>query len=78
MQPNDRRLFYEDQFFIGQLESRLPAGTMVFQLPHTDFLSDAGRERMLPYDQARALSSFEDIAVVVGCDGRSKSQVGPE
>ena len=24
-QPKDRRLFYEDQFFIGQLESRLPA-----------------------------------------------------
>ena len=52
--PNDKRLFYEDQFFIGQLESRLPAGTMVFQLPHTDFPPDAGRERMLPYDQARA------------------------
>ena len=51
---NDKRLFYEDQFFIGQLESRLPAGTMIFQLPHTDFPLDAGRERMLPYDQARA------------------------
>ena len=34
---NGKRRFYEDQFFIGQLESRLPAGTMVFQLPHTDF-----------------------------------------
>jgi phosphoglycerol transferase len=53
-QPNDKRLFYEDQFFIGQLESRLPAGTMIFQLPHTDFPLDAGRERMLPFDQARA------------------------
>jgi phosphoglycerol transferase len=49
-----KRLFYEDQFFIGQLESRLPAGTMIFQLPHTDFPLDAGRERMLPFDQARA------------------------
>jgi hypothetical protein len=54
MQPNVRRLFYEDQFFIGQLESRLPAGTMVFQLPHTVFPRDAGGQRMLRYDQARA------------------------
>jgi phosphoglycerol transferase len=53
-QPNEKRLFYEDQFFIGQLESRLPAGTMIFQLPHTDFPLDARRERMLPFDQARA------------------------
>jgi hypothetical protein len=51
---SERRLFYENQFFIGQLESRLPAGTMVFQLPHTDFPIDEGREQMLPYDQARA------------------------
>jgi hypothetical protein len=51
---NEKRRFYEDQFFIRQLESRLPAGTMVFQLPHTDLLLDGGRERMLPSDQARA------------------------
>jgi uncharacterized membrane protein len=50
---HERRRFYEDQFFIGQLESRLPAGTMIFQLPHTDLLSDPGRERMLPQDQLR-------------------------
>jgi hypothetical protein len=53
-QPNEKRLFYEDKFFIGRLESRLPAGTMIFQLPHTDFPLDARRERMLPFDQARA------------------------
>ncbi len=53
-QENERLLFYEDQFFIRQLESRLPAGTMVFQLPHTDFLLDPSPERMLVYDQARA------------------------
>jgi hypothetical protein len=51
---NEKRLFYEDQFFIGQLESFLPAGTMVFQLPHTVFPRDAGGQRMLRYDQARA------------------------
>jgi phosphoglycerol transferase len=52
-QPNGRRLFYEDQFFIGQLESRLPAGTMVFQLPHEDFVYGGRIERMLPGDQMR-------------------------
>ena len=53
-QPNEKRRFYEDKFFIRQLESRLPAGTMVFQLPYTDLFHNAGRERMLPYDQTRA------------------------
>jgi phosphoglycerol transferase len=51
---NEKRLFYEDQFFINQLESRLPAGTMVFQLPHTEFPVERGHERMFVYDQARA------------------------
>jgi hypothetical protein len=36
------------------LRIRLPAGTMVFQLPHTDFTLDPSPERMLLYDQARA------------------------
>jgi phosphoglycerol transferase len=53
-EPNGRGLFYEDKFFISQLESRLPAGTMVFQLPHTECPFDGGWERMRPYDQARA------------------------
>ena len=53
-QPNEKRRFYEDKFFIGQLESQLPAGTMIFQLPHTEFPLDGGHERMLPFDQARA------------------------
>jgi phosphoglycerol transferase len=48
-----RRQFYEDQFFIRQLESRVPAGTMVFQLPYEDFLYGGRRERMLPGDQMR-------------------------
>ena len=50
---HERRRFYEDQFFIGQLESRLPAGTMVFQLPYEDFFYGFRRERMLPGDQMR-------------------------
>jgi hypothetical protein len=50
---NEKRRFYEDQFFIRQLESRLPAGTMVFELPYTDLFHDAGRERMLMEDQFR-------------------------
>jgi phosphoglycerol transferase len=50
---HERQRFYEDQFFIRQLESRLPAGTMVFQLPYEDFLYGGRRERMLPGDQMR-------------------------
>ena len=49
----ERRRFYEDQFFIRQLESHLPAGTMVFQLPYEDFLYGGRRERMRPGDQMR-------------------------
>jgi phosphoglycerol transferase len=49
----ERRRFYEDQFFIRELESRLPAATMVFQLPYEDFLYGGRRERMLPGDQMR-------------------------
>src|SRR5262249_8571090 len=50
---HERRRFYEDQFFIRQLESRVPAGTMVFQLPYEDFVYGGRRERMLPGDQMR-------------------------
>ena len=50
---HERQRFYEDQFFIEQLESRLPAGTMVFQLPYEDFLYGGRRERMRPGDQMR-------------------------
>ena len=48
----ERQRFYEDRFFISQLESRVPAGTMVFQLPYEGF-PYGGRERMLPGDQMR-------------------------
>src|SRR5262249_37193033 len=34
-------------------ESRVPAGTMVFQLPYEDFVYGFRRERMLPGDQMR-------------------------
>lgn len=50
---HEKQRFYEDQFFIKQLESRLPAGTMVFQLPYEDFVYGFHRERMLPGDQMR-------------------------
>jgi phosphoglycerol transferase len=50
----DRQLFYEDQLFIRELESLLPAATMVFQLPHTTLLPDPSPERMRLYDHARA------------------------
>lgn len=46
--------FYQDREFISKLESRLPSGSMIFQLPNTEFPLDGGRERMGPYDNARA------------------------
>lgn len=46
--------FYQDRQYIGELEGRLTPGTMIFQLPHTEFPMDPGRLQMLPYDNARA------------------------
>src|SRR5690606_21770837 len=44
--------------FMGELESRLPAGSMVFQLPLRTYLNDPGTERMRPYDHLKvALAS---------------------
>ena len=45
--------FYRDRSFIHQLEGRLPAGTLVFQLPHTGFPMDTSQTTMGPYDNAR-------------------------
>jgi phosphoglycerol transferase len=48
------RQFYQDQAFINKLESRIPSGSMIFQLPNTGFPPDGPHERMRPYDNARA------------------------
>jgi hypothetical protein len=69
---NEKRLFYEDQFFIGQLESRLPAGTMIFQLPNTGFPPDGRHERMQAYDNARAYLQSKTLRWSWGAmDGRN-------
>ena len=39
--------------FVGSLEQRLPAGTMVFQMPAITFLNEVGRERMLIFDHIK-------------------------
>ena len=48
------RAFYIDQASIARVETLLPHGAMVFQLPDTPFPLDAGVNHMLPYDNARA------------------------
>lgn len=39
--------------FVQTLEARLPAGAMVFQLPLTTYLNDAGEGRMQTYDEIK-------------------------
>jgi phosphoglycerol transferase len=39
--------------FVSRLETLLPAGTMVLQLPFTTYLNDAGNLRMGPYDHLK-------------------------
>lgn len=39
---------------VKQVESVVPSGSSVFQLPITGFPPDGGKERMLPYDHGRA------------------------
>jgi phosphoglycerol transferase len=47
--------FAEDAAFVSAVEARLPAGAMVFQLPHATIPLDlASRPPMEPYDPARA------------------------
>jgi phosphoglycerol transferase len=48
-------LFAEDRAFTRAIEARLPAGAMVFQLPHATIPVDRGsRSRMTLYDPGRA------------------------
>ncbi|HEY4282561.1 MAG TPA: hypothetical protein VGM62_05805 [Chthoniobacterales bacterium] len=46
--------FYEDDRFITNLESRLPPGSMIFELPNTGFPIDSVHQAMGIYDNARA------------------------
>ena len=62
---HERRRFYEDQFFIGQLESRLPAGTMVFQFAVRGLLVWLSPRTNAAGRSNETLPSFKDIAVVV-------------
>jgi hypothetical protein len=39
--------------FVGSLESRLPAGVMIFQLPVLTYLNELGREQMQPLDHIK-------------------------
>lgn len=46
--------FHQDRSFIRELESRLPQGAMIFQLPYTGFPIDHTPHQLAPYDHARA------------------------
>jgi phosphoglycerol transferase len=45
--------FNQVDSYVRQLEARLPAGSMVYQLPFRTYLNDSGIARMGPYDHAR-------------------------
>lgn len=46
--------FERDRAFVAQVESAMPPGGMVFQMPHTDIPVDRSRPPMVLYDHARA------------------------
>ena len=50
----EERRFYQDRKYIQDLEARLPAAAIIFQLPHTGFPPDGVHLRMGPYDNSRA------------------------
>lgn len=47
-----RSQFHQDRDRIRALESTVPSGTMVFQLPHTEFPMDPGVRQLGPYANA--------------------------
>jgi phosphoglycerol transferase len=49
----DGERFATEAAFVAEIESLLPAGAMVFQLPHTNMPTDSGRLRMATYDHGR-------------------------
>ncbi len=52
--PENTRQFDVHREFVGRVESRLPRGAMVFQLPHTGMPLEKGATRMAVYDQGHA------------------------
>ncbi len=63
--------FAEDQAFVRLVETLLPPGAMVFQLPGTHFPVDPGRERMGYYEHARAFLQSKHLRWSWGgIDGR--------
>jgi hypothetical protein len=54
--------FAEDEAFVSLVESRLPPGAMVFQLPHATIPLDLGsRPPMMTYDPGRAYVSSRSL-----------------
>ncbi len=66
--------FLADRKFIGKLETMLPAGAMIFQLPHTHFPADGTHLRMGPYENTRAYLNSHTLHWSWGAmDGRHEN-----
>lgn len=59
--PADELSAKHERELVKNIEAKVPAGTSIFQLPVTGFPPDGGRERMLPYDHARAYLWSSDL-----------------
>jgi phosphoglycerol transferase len=70
----EKARFFADREFIGKLETMLPAGAMIFQLPHTGFPPDGIHFRMGPYENARAYLNSHTLRWSWGAmDGRHEN-----
>ncbi len=51
--PQLKATYASDEAFIGQIESSVPAGAMIFQLPYVPFFENPRVQRMFDYDHFR-------------------------
>ena len=72
------RQFDLDRAFVGRVESRLPQGAMVFQLPHTGVPIERAFSRMAIYDHGRAYLHSRSLrwswGAIVGRNGNWQAE----
>jgi len=75
----DELRWREDEAFTREVETLLPRGGLVFQLPHTPTPLDASAGAMLPYDNARAYLHSRTLAwswgAISGRNGNWQAEV---
>jgi phosphoglycerol transferase len=73
------RQFDVDRAFVARLESRLPKGAMVFQLPHTGVPVERTLSRMATYDHGRAYLHSRSLrwswGAIVGRNGNWQAEI---